>query len=48
MWFGEGELFFACTNGGPNETGQIFRYQPSSVEGTSEERNEPGILELYA
>lgn len=48
MWFGEGELFFACTNGGPNETGQVFRYQPSSVEGTPEERNETGILELYA
>jgi len=48
MWFGSGELFFACTNGGPNETGQVFRYQPSKAEGTPEELNDPGVLELYA
>ncbi len=48
MWFGDGEMFFACTNGGPKQSGQVFRYQPSQFEGTPEEANEPGMLELYA
>lgn len=48
MWFGDGELFFACTNGGPKEGGQVFRYQPSKVEGAAEEANQPGMLELFA
>lgn len=48
MWFGEGELFFACTNGGPNETGQVFRYKPSPLEGKTNESDQPGVLELYA
>ena len=26
MWLGNGEVFFACTNGGPNKFGQVFRY----------------------
>jgi len=26
MWYGDGEIFFACTNGGPGQFGQIFRY----------------------
>jgi len=26
MWTGEGEIYFACTNGGPNKWGQVFRY----------------------
>jgi len=48
IWFGDGELFFACTNGGPKKHGQVFRYQPSAEEGTSGEETKPGILELYA
>lgn len=48
IWFGNGELFFACTNGGPKNFGQVFRYEPSEHEGTEEEKNQPGILELYA
>ena len=48
IWFGEDELYFACTNGGPNQFGQVFRYATSPKEGTSEEANTPGILELYA
>ena len=48
MWFGDGELFFACTNGGPAKGGQVFRYQPSPFEGKEEEMSQPGILELYA
>ena len=26
MWYSEGAIYFACTNGGPNEFGQIFKY----------------------
>ena len=48
MWYGNGEIFFACTNGGPKKAGQVFRYKPSTYEGTAEEANEPGTLELYA
>ena len=47
MWFGNGELYFACTNGGKKNNGQIFRYQPSPYEGTSNEKKQPGILELF-
>jgi secreted PhoX family phosphatase len=50
IWFGQGELFFACTNGGKTKTGQIFRYIPSKYEGTSREKEkayQPKI-ELYA
>jgi len=47
MWFGEGEMFFACTNGGHIMQGQIFKYTPSPAEGTAEERNQPGQLELF-
>ncbi|RMG67895.1 MAG: DUF839 domain-containing protein [Bacteroidetes bacterium] len=48
MWFGEEELFFACTNGGQIGKGQVFRYQPSSVEGTPAEVDQPGRLMLFA
>ena len=47
MWFGNNELYFACTSGGFTKTGQIFRYTPSSKEGNPEEENEPGQLELF-
>ncbi len=49
MWFGHGELYFACTNGGARKTGQIFRYIPSKYEGTRREKEkgyEPKI-ELF-
>jgi len=26
MWYGENQIYFACTNGGPKKYGQIFRY----------------------
>lgn len=48
IWFGDGELFFACTNGGAKKSGQVFRYQPSPAEGTDTENENPGTLELYA
>ncbi|MFT4664243.1 MAG: secreted PhoX family phosphatase [Gammaproteobacteria bacterium] len=48
MWFGEGELYFACTNGGPRKLGQVFKYIPSPNEGTVKENEDPGRLELFA
>ena len=42
MWYGEGEIYFACTNGGPNKYGQVFRY----ILPKNDEDN--GILELFA
>jgi len=47
IWFGDGEMYFTCTNGGKNQAGQIFRYTPSSNEGTAAESEKPGQLELY-
>ncbi len=47
MWFGNNEVFFACTNGGRKNAGQIFRYVPSPFEGTSRETEEPSTLELF-
>lgn len=47
MWFGDGEVYFACTNGGEKELGQIFRYKPSPFEGTAGEEKTPGTLELF-
>ncbi|MDH5399442.1 MAG: DUF839 domain-containing protein [Cyclobacteriaceae bacterium] len=48
MWFGKDELFFACTNGGPNRFGQVFKYIPSPHEGTAREGEVPGKLVLFA
>jgi secreted PhoX family phosphatase len=47
MWFGNGELFFGCTNGGLGQRGQIFKYVPSPAEGTPDEEKAPGRLQLY-
>jgi len=47
MWFGRGAVYFACTSGGRNRKGQIWRYHPSPDEGTPEERRKPGRLELF-
>ncbi len=47
MWFGNNEVYFACTNGGLSQRGQIFRYRPSPAEGTPGEEAYPGTLELY-
>ncbi|GAB5562609.1 MAG: PhoX family phosphatase [Synoicihabitans sp.] len=46
-WWGEGEGYFAMTNGGANTFGQIFRYVPSPYEGTARESEQPGTLELF-
>ncbi len=47
MWFGRGEVFFACTNGGLSQRGQVFRYVPSAAEGTAGEDAAPGRLQLF-
>ena len=47
MWFGNNELFFACTNGGVIGSGQVFRYVPSPYEGSPREAEAPGTLELF-
>lgn len=28
MWYGNNEVYFACTNGGPKRFGQVFKYIP--------------------
>ncbi|PWE18006.1 hypothetical protein DDZ18_05380 [Marinicauda salina] len=47
MWFGDGEVYFCCTDGGPERIGQIWRYRPSRFEGYAQESSEPGVLELF-
>ena len=53
MWYGSKEqvgeesIYWACTDGGKNQKGQIFRYFPSPVEGQSSESEQPGELELF-
>lgn len=40
-------VFFICTSGGKLEKGQVWRYTPSSYEGTSSESESPASLELF-
>ena len=48
MWRGHrGEIYFACTSGGSCKKGQIWRYTPSPKEGTPDERQQCGKLELF-
>jgi secreted PhoX family phosphatase len=47
MWYGREAVYFACTTGGEARKGQIWRYFPSRYEGTHEENNAPGRLELF-
>ncbi len=47
MWYGRDAVYFACTDGGRQKTGQIWRYFPSPAEGSSDERDKPGGLELF-
>ena len=47
MWRGgDGEIYFACTNGGKSNKGQIWKYQPSANEG-KENGGDSGTLELF-
>ena len=43
----KGEIYFACTSGGNEGKGQIWRYTPSPFEGEAGESKEPGTLELF-
>ncbi len=48
MWYSEGQIFFACTNGGKKQTGQIWRLVPGSSSDTLElfiEPNNSALLE---
>ncbi|MBB3890083.1 hypothetical protein GGQ61_000780 [Phenylobacterium haematophilum] len=47
MFFGQGELYFTCTSGGPKFHGQVMRYVPSAHEGQPGESDEPGRLQLF-
>jgi hypothetical protein len=47
IFWGNGELFFACTNGGAAKYGQIFRYVPSTNEGSPREAEAPGLIDLF-
>jgi uncharacterized protein len=47
MWYGNDCVYFACTNGGSNKTGQIWTYVPSPYEGTSQESQAPGKVALF-
>ena len=44
---GTEEVYIACTEGGEARLGQIWKYRPSSAEGTPQERNNPATLELF-
>ncbi len=44
---GAGEIIFPCTSGGYERKGQIWRFIPSHAEGTPEDSNNPGLLELF-
>jgi uncharacterized protein len=48
MWYGNKEIFFACTNGGQKKTGQVFKYIPSVMEGKNDEKNSTDQLVLFA
>lgn len=48
MWYGNKEVYFACTNGGKKNLGQVFKYIPSELESTTREDEKPGRLELFA
>ncbi|MFW6084167.1 MAG: alkaline phosphatase PhoX [Gemmatimonadota bacterium] len=47
MWYGNGAVYFACTNGGAERLGQIWKYTPSHAEATADEADAPGRLELF-
>ena len=47
MWYGHDAIYFACTNGGAQKWGQIWRYTPSANEGKADETSQPGTLELF-
>ena len=49
MWFGNNVVYFACTTGGRNQRGQIWKYVPAApdVEGSGPNAEAGGRLELF-
>ncbi len=47
MMCGQGDIYWACTNGGELMKGQVFKYSPSPYEGTERENEAPAKLQLY-
>jgi len=47
VWWGDGELYFTATSGGPLKRGQVLRYVPSADEGKSAEARRPGRVQLF-
>lgn len=47
-WADGDAIYFACTDGGEAESGQVFRYRASTDEATPAEQRNPGRLELFA
>ena len=47
IWCDGKAVYFACTSGGSQQKGQIWRYVPSPDEGTGREHHTPASLELF-
>lgn len=47
MWYGNDEIYFACTSGGKAKQGQVFRYIPGNGEKQGDE-SDGGFLELFS
>src|SRR5690606_7698945 len=47
MWYGNDEIYFACTSGGKAKQGQVFRYIPGNAEKQGDE-SDGGFLELFS
>ena len=45
MWYGNDAVYFACTNGGQAECGQIWRLTPDRTLELFVEPNDPGLIE---
>ena len=45
MWYGNGAVYFACTNGGKAKCGQIWRLIPDRTLELFIEPNDPGLIE---
>lgn len=45
MWYGNDAVYFACTNGGAAERGQIWRLEPSGRLELFVEPNDPGLID---
>lgn len=41
IWYGKGDFYFTCTDGGPKELGQVWRYVPGSTP------QQGGTIELF-